>query len=109
MLTRKPMRSVYQETPVDDTVVSSSDGGGYQQTLARTTRDIYVYKIAYQALTDTDRDMIKAVDAACGSSEWFYWTHPISGDIKEVRFKTRPDLRRPYVNRSRLTFELKDV
>ncbi len=109
LLTQKPNRSMFSETPIDDTIRSKSDGGGYLMTLARDTRDVYRYKVVYGVLTDANLAKLEAVHDACGGSEWFYWTHPISGDIKQVIFSIRPNFKKPYISRSRITFELREI
>jgi len=109
LLDRGPSRSAFSEDIIDDTVASKADGGGYEMTLSRVTRDLYEYTVVYGALTDADRTKIEAVDTACGGSEWFYWTHPISGAEKTVRFSQRPNFKNPYIDRSRISFKLRDI
>ena len=109
LLTRGPSRKAFSEDVVDDTVSTKADGGGYVMSLARTTRDIYRYTLIYGSLTDAEKAMIKAVDTACGGSEWFYWTHPLDGTIKTVRFAVRPNFKPLYVARHKLSFVLQDI
>ena len=109
LLTQNPSRRAFQEAPVDDTVKSKADGGGYVMTLSRATREVYTYRVIYGALTDTNIAMIKAVHDSCGGAEWFFWTHPLTAEVKIVRFDTRPTFEKPYLSRSKVSFTLQDI
>lgn len=98
----------FSEAVVDNTVRTKTDGS-YVMTLARTTKDIYKYKLVLSGISDTDRVKVEAVEASCGGADWFYWTHPVTAAIKTVRFSTRPTYKRPYYDRSVISFELEDI
>lgn len=74
------------EQVVDDTISSQSEAG-YYFTRPRFTRVKYVYGPVNYVMNALDKVALQEFDAIVRGSVIFNWTHPITGDVKQVRFR----------------------
>lgn len=80
----------FQETHKSDPAVSFESEGGWTMSRARFTRRPPVsYTLGFTDISDADKLALQALyDAVRGSSEIIEgWTHPTTGELKNVRFK----------------------
>lgn len=72
---------------IDDTIASQTEAG-YRVTRPRFTRVKYVYGPVKYILSEEDMITLKEFDATVRGSVIFNWNHPITGELKQVRFRT---------------------
>lgn len=75
------------EQVVDDTISSQSEAG-YKVTRPRFTRVFYVYGPVNYVMNSEDKEALQLFDAIVRGSTIFNWTHPITGEVKQVRFSS---------------------
>jgi len=86
----------FKEIPIDTTIRSGASAGGYVQTRAGHTRDLFQFYLPWEALPLTDADYItlKAFISTVrfGAVE-FTWTHSFTHTEYTVRFREVPEFR----------------
>ena len=79
------------EQAIDDTISSTSEAG-YVTTRPRFTKVRNTIPVK-MIITASDKSTLQAFDATVRGSSIFNWTHPISSNVLQVRFKSdgRPE------------------
>lgn len=79
------VRSITEQA-IDDTISSSAEAG-YVTTRPRFTRVRQTIPVK-MTISASDKVTLQAFDASVRGSVIFNWTHPISSNVMQVRFKS---------------------
>ena len=85
-----PSMSNYNQTIAHDPTLRNETDGGYVVTRAKFTRLVNKWHVLYKYITNADKSTLETFenDVKVGTDA-FYWTEPVSGDVKTVRFLNR--------------------
>ncbi len=82
-----PDASGFQEALALDPTLRSETESGRVITRNRFTKVPKIYKLVYVLLANTDKETLEVFETDVGfGAEAFEWQHPLTSDIKIVRF-----------------------